>query len=74
MILMARHMRLSIVAEGVEAQLQADYLRDGGVDLLQGFHFHKPARSPTGCKPSITGRASASDLRANALTAMVEPE
>lgn len=46
MILMARHMRLSIVAEGVETQLQADYLRDSGVDLLQGFHFHKPSPIP----------------------------
>lgn len=46
MILMARHMRLSIVAEGVEEKVQADYLRDSGVDQLQGFYFHKP--SPAG--------------------------
>ncbi|WP_290654204.1 EAL domain-containing protein [Idiomarina sp.] len=43
MILMARHMRLSIVAEGVEEKRQADYLRDSGVDQLQGFYFHKPS-------------------------------
>lgn len=42
MILMARNMRLSTVAEGVETQLQADYLRDGGVDHLQGFYFAQP--------------------------------
>jgi len=41
-ILMAKQMRVSIVAEGVETRLQADYLRDSGVDLQQGFYFHKP--------------------------------
>ncbi|MCK7460166.1 GGDEF domain-containing phosphodiesterase [Idiomarina aminovorans] len=41
-ILMAKQMRVSIVAEGVETGLQATYLKDSGVDLQQGFYFHKP--------------------------------
>jgi EAL domain-containing protein (putative c-di-GMP-specific phosphodiesterase class I) len=33
------------VAEGIENQLQADFLRDQGCDELQGYLFSKPVSS-----------------------------
>ncbi|MFD2632803.1 putative bifunctional diguanylate cyclase/phosphodiesterase [Idiomarina piscisalsi] len=44
-ILMAKQMRVEIVAEGVETALQAAYLKDSGVDLQQGYYFAKPISS-----------------------------
>ena len=35
-------LNLKVVAEGVENQIQMDYLKDHGCDLLQGYHFSKP--------------------------------
>jgi len=32
----------SVVAEGVETQKQADYLRDCGIEFLQGYYYSKP--------------------------------
>jgi len=32
----------TVVAEGVEDEVTADFLRDIGVDLLQGYHFGRP--------------------------------
>ncbi|MCU7730463.1 bifunctional diguanylate cyclase/phosphodiesterase [Actinoplanes sp. KI2] len=40
---MARGLRLTLVAEGVEDQQTADILRDAGFDVLQGYHFGRPA-------------------------------
>lgn len=39
---LARSMQVPMVAEGVETQEQADYLREHGVQLLQGYFFYKP--------------------------------
>ncbi len=39
---MGKALQLSLVAEGVETLLQADYLRYRGCDLQQGFYFYKP--------------------------------
>jgi diguanylate cyclase (GGDEF)-like protein len=44
-IRMALDMSLSVVAEGVESQQQADLLRRLGCPSVQGFHFHKPLES-----------------------------
>lgn len=41
-IAMAHQMRLKVVAEGVENQPQANYLRRNGCDEIQGFLFSKP--------------------------------
>lgn len=30
---------LQIISEGVETPAQVNFLRDAGVDILQGFHF-----------------------------------
>lgn len=41
-IAMAASLRLKVVAEGVETEAQAVYLRDKGCDLLQGYLFSRP--------------------------------
>lgn len=41
-IALAKNMHLRIIAEGVETQEQADYLRAKQIDFLQGFYFCKP--------------------------------
>ncbi len=38
----ARDLKLSLVAEGVETQRQADFLRQHGCDELQGYFFFRP--------------------------------
>ena len=41
-ILMSQSLRLDVVAEGVETQLQAETLREMGCNLIQGFLYGKP--------------------------------
>ncbi len=36
------HLGLQVLGEGVERQAQADILADFGVQLFQGYHFHRP--------------------------------
>ncbi|MEM1334586.1 MAG: EAL domain-containing protein, partial [Actinomycetota bacterium] len=50
----ARLLSLSVVAEGVEDEAQADVLRVLGVDRLQGYHFGRPApwASPAAGSPA----------------------
>ncbi|WP_020679990.1 sensor domain-containing protein [Marinobacterium rhizophilum] len=38
----ARSLNLRVVAEGVETQVQADFLRQRGCDRLQGYFYAKP--------------------------------
>ncbi|MEM6159082.1 EAL domain-containing protein [Erwinia sp. P6884] len=41
-ISLAQRLNISLVAEGVETEEQADYLRDKGVDVLQGYFYARP--------------------------------
>ena len=41
-IAMARSLRLSVVAEGVETQAQTDFLRALSCDVCQGYYFSRP--------------------------------
>lgn len=39
---LAKNLELNVVSEGVETNLQADFLKDIGCDMAQGFIFSKP--------------------------------
>ncbi|MDB5791575.1 MAG: two-component system response regulator [Massilia sp.] len=41
-ISIARGLNLNLVAEGVETEIQADYLRANGCETMQGYLFHRP--------------------------------
>ncbi len=41
-VAVAHHLRLQVVAEGVETQAQADFLRQHGCDALQGYLYGRP--------------------------------
>lgn len=42
----ARHLKLSVVAEGVETETQLDFLRRRGCNLFQGYYFDRPLPWP----------------------------
>jgi diguanylate cyclase (GGDEF)-like protein/PAS domain S-box-containing protein len=42
LISLAHNLNMKVVAEGVETQQQADFLRQIGCDLIQGFLYSKP--------------------------------
>ncbi len=41
-IMLAKSLRLRIVAEGIETRAQADFLRHAGCELMQGYLFSEP--------------------------------
>lgn len=41
-ISLGHNMKMSIIAEGIETQTQADILKDMGCDKVQGYHFARP--------------------------------
>lgn len=41
-VTLAKSLNLETVSEGVETQVQVDFLRDLGCDMIQGFFYYKP--------------------------------
>ncbi len=41
-IALAKHLRMEVVAEGIETHEQVEFLMRTGCDLIQGFYFAKP--------------------------------
>jgi len=44
-IVLARQLRLHVIAEGVETQAQCDFLKQNGCDEIQGFLYARPMSS-----------------------------
>jgi EAL domain-containing protein (putative c-di-GMP-specific phosphodiesterase class I) len=42
-LVMARALDITIIAEGIETEAELATLRDAGINLFQGFFFAKPA-------------------------------
>ena len=62
-ISMAKHLRLKVIAEGVETEAQMSFLRGHQCDEIQGYYFSKP----------ISADAAASILRGQAHHRREEP-
>ena len=41
-LLLGTHLRMKVIAEGVETAEQIDHLKQGGAKLVQGYHIAKP--------------------------------
>lgn len=41
-IALAKGLRMSVIAEGVETEDELAFLRENGVDMIQGYYFYKP--------------------------------
>jgi diguanylate cyclase (GGDEF)-like protein len=44
-VTLAKSLNLETVSEGVETQVQVDFLRDLGCDMIQGYFYYKPMPS-----------------------------
>lgn len=44
-IALAKSLDLEVLAEGVETDAQADFLKEQGCELVQGFRYYKPMKS-----------------------------
>ncbi|NMF89833.1 putative bifunctional diguanylate cyclase/phosphodiesterase [Aromatoleum petrolei] len=65
---MAHSLDLKVVAEGVETQAQADFLRERGCDYLQGYLIAKPLRAEA-FEGLLRGREPRADRRGLSLVA-----
>ena len=57
-VMLAHHLGLEVVAEGVETQAQLDMLRDLGCERAQGYLFSRPVGHETILKLLATNRAA----------------
>jgi EAL domain-containing protein (putative c-di-GMP-specific phosphodiesterase class I) len=42
---LAKGLQMEVLAEGVETLEEFNFLRENGIDTIQGFYFHKPMPS-----------------------------
>jgi diguanylate cyclase (GGDEF)-like protein len=49
-IAMAHNLKLEVIAEGVETELQKDFLKQNNCDIVQGFLFSRPVPFKEFCK------------------------
>ncbi|WP_345994002.1 EAL domain-containing protein [Sulfurimonas sp. HSL-1716] len=42
MIALAKGLDMKVLAEGVETQEELEFLKDNGIDSIQGYYYHKP--------------------------------
>ena len=66
-IMLARGLRLEVVAEGVETQAQADWLKDTGCEFAQGYLFSKPV--PSEAIVELLGKSANASINAAAKSA-----
>ena len=43
LIVMAHNMGVQVVAEGIEDEVTAQWLREKGADMMQGYYFARPS-------------------------------
>jgi len=65
-IMLAHSLGLTVVAEGVETQVQLDLLKDLGCERAQGYHFSKPVEPQSILKLLTDNRSQSSLLRSRA--------
>ncbi|MEJ5173853.1 EAL domain-containing protein, partial [Erwinia sp. MYb416] len=41
-ILLAQKLAMKVVAEGVESNMQLEYLKNRGVEYIQGYYYARP--------------------------------
>ncbi len=68
-VMLARGLHLEVVAEGVETQAQADWLKEVGCELAQGYLFSKPVPSETIAQLLGNAANAAANHRAKAASA-----
>ena len=56
-IAMGKNLAFTVVAEGVETEAQAQFLRDSACDKAQGFYFGRPAPRDPGAYDGLARRA-----------------
>ncbi|HEY9079720.1 EAL domain-containing protein [Magnetovibrio sp.] len=66
---MARNLKLKVVAEGVETELQSEFLASHGCDILQGYLFGKPHPAEVWTEQWLAEKARASDTKKSTATA-----
>ena len=66
-VMLARGLRLQVVAEGVETQAQADWLKGIGCELAQGYLFSKPV--PSDAIAQLLGKSANASATARAKAA-----
>ena len=64
-VMLAHGLRLEVVAEGVETQAQAKWLKDIGCELAQGYLYSKPVPSET-IEQLLSNAANTANTRAKA--------